>query len=105
MSERSGSAGYIAPEVNKQKNIIVGPEIDIWAFGIILYELCVGYKPQQVPKNQKYGHDHLRFNDRDWRKLEENGRMVRDLIKHCLQIHPEKRISAQEALQHPWFQC
>lgn len=45
MRERSGTQGYIAPEVNKQKNNIIGPEIDMWAFGIMLYEFCVGYKP------------------------------------------------------------
>jgi serine/threonine protein kinase len=54
MRERSGTHGYIAPEIHKQKNIIIGPEIDIWGFGIILYELSVGYKPQQVPKGDRY---------------------------------------------------
>ena len=32
----------------------------------------------------RYGNDHLRFNDRDWRKLSEQGRKVRDLIRKCL---------------------
>ena len=44
MRERSGTAYYIAPEV-KHSNVLVGPEIDIWAFGIVLYEMCVAYKP------------------------------------------------------------
>jgi serine/threonine protein kinase len=44
MRERSGTAYYIAPEV-KHANVVVGPEIDIWAFGIVLYEMCVAYKP------------------------------------------------------------
>lgn len=44
MKERSGTAGYIAPEI-QGKNILVGPEIDIWSFGVVLYELCVAYKP------------------------------------------------------------
>ena len=44
MKERSGTAGYIAPEI-KANNKIVGPEIDIWSFGIVLYEMCVAYKP------------------------------------------------------------
>lgn len=53
MRERSGSGGYMAPEINQSANIVVGPEIDLWAFGIFLYEMSVGYKPQQVPKNAK----------------------------------------------------
>jgi serine/threonine protein kinase len=44
MKERSGTAHYIAPEVNANM-VAVGPEIDMWAFGIILYEMCVAYKP------------------------------------------------------------
>ena len=44
MKERSGTVGYIAPEVYG-KNILIGPEIDMWAFGIVLYEICVAYKP------------------------------------------------------------
>ena len=44
MVERSGTTGYIAPEI-KSQNTLVGPEIDMWAFGVILYELCVAYKP------------------------------------------------------------
>ena len=44
MKERSGTVGYMAPEI-QGKNILVGPEIDTWAFGIVLYELCVAYKP------------------------------------------------------------
>jgi serine/threonine protein kinase KIN1/2 len=44
MKLRSGTAAYIAPEI-KGNNKLVGPEIDMWAFGIILYEMCVAYKP------------------------------------------------------------
>jgi serine/threonine protein kinase len=46
MKEKSGTMGYMAPEIlGQSKNIIVGPEIDMWAFGIVLYEICVAYKP------------------------------------------------------------
>lgn len=44
MKQRCGTAFYIAPEI-KANNELVGPEIDIWAMGIIIYEMCVGYKP------------------------------------------------------------
>jgi serine/threonine protein kinase len=44
MKQRSGTAGYIAPEI-KANNELVGPEIDIWAMGVIIYEMSVGYKP------------------------------------------------------------
>ena len=44
MKLRSGTAGYIAPEI-KGDNIIITNKIDIWSFGVVLYEMCVGYKP------------------------------------------------------------
>ena len=44
MVERCGTGGYIAPEI-KSKNTIISPEIDMWAFGIMLYEMCTAYKP------------------------------------------------------------
>lgn len=47
MNERSGTSGYIAPEI-KTDGTIVGPEIDMWAFGIILYEMATAYKPNKL---------------------------------------------------------
>lgn len=53
MVERCGTGGYIAPEVNS-KNSIVGAEIDMWAFGVMLYEMCTAYKPTKL-QNYRYG--------------------------------------------------
>jgi serine/threonine protein kinase len=53
MLEKCGTMGYIAPEV-KMKNSLVGPEIDMWAFGVMLYEMCTAYKPTKL-SNYRYG--------------------------------------------------
>ena len=74
MKQRSGTAGYIAPEI-KANNELVGPEIDIWAMGIIIYEMSVGYKPTQVKKYQ-YGTGPIPFRPRDWRHLSKQGETV-----------------------------
>ena len=47
MTERCGTSGYIAPEIGA-KNTLIGPEIDMWAFGIMLYEMCTAYKPTKL---------------------------------------------------------
>jgi serine/threonine protein kinase len=47
MPNRCGTQGYIAPEV-QDKNTEVGPEIDMWAFGVMLYEWCTAYRPTAV---------------------------------------------------------
>jgi len=71
MKDRSGTAEYIAPEI-KKNNTFVGPEIDMWSFGIILYEMCVAYLPTQV-KNYKYNSGPIPFRSRDWKHLEQQG--------------------------------
>jgi len=57
MTDRCGTGGYIAPEV-KPKNTMVGPEIDMWAFGVMLYEMCTAYKPTKL-SNYRYGKFYL----------------------------------------------
>ena len=47
MVTRCGTQGYIAPEVGG-KNSLVGPEIDMFAFGVIMYELMSAYKPTKL---------------------------------------------------------
>ena len=53
MVEKCGTGGYIAPEI-ASKNSLVGPEIDMWSFGVMLYEMCTAYKPTKL-LNYRYG--------------------------------------------------
>lgn len=69
MKVKSGSLGYMAPEI-KNDNELVGPEIDMWAFGVLLYEFCTSYKPTQVRKFS-YGHGSIPFLQRDWNRFDE----------------------------------
>lgn len=48
MKKRCGSYGYIAPEVFTDSRIIT-PKIDVWGLGIMVYQMCVAYTPNNVP--------------------------------------------------------
>ena len=96
-----GSCFYIAPEVlNKKYN----EKCDIWSCGVILYILLCGNVPfngrdeREISQKIKSGKFDLNINPFD--TISNEGK---DLIKQCLELNVNKRISAKEALNHPWF--
>jgi serine/threonine protein kinase len=96
MKTTSGTMGYTAPEVGA--GVEVDGKIDIWSFGICLYEMAVAYKPSVMdPKFKTTGS--IPFRDRDWRNMDQ----LKDLISCMLAINPEERYSALDSLKHPWF--
>mmetsp|Transcript_28537 Transcript_28537/g.28306 ORF Transcript_28537/g.28306 Transcript_28537/m.28306 type:complete len:109 (+) Transcript_28537:664-990(+) len=70
----SGTLGHIAPEV--KSNCMIGPEVDIWCFGLMLYELAVAYKPTQL-KSYTYSSGDIPFRRVDWRR---KSPLLQDLI-------------------------
>jgi len=92
-----GSMSYMAPEIKAKA--YVNEKIDIWALGIVLYKMAVAYKPTQIT-GYKYGSGPIPFRKIDWRKRSPE---LQDLIVKMLNTDPAERISAAEALQHPWF--
>ena len=93
---RVGTMGYMAPELGKGP---VDQSIDMFSFGVVLYELSTAYKPTAV-RNYKYGSGPIPFRNVDWRN---RNKQLQDLIESCLSTDPGKRLSAADALQHPWF--
>ena len=95
-----GTVDYQAPEM-KTKSWIT-PAIDIWAYGIVLYEMAVGYKPQKIKHHLKLHSltGRISYFKKHWHQKDPK---LLDLIKRCLQENPEERITATEALKHPFF--
>ena len=87
----------MAPELGKVAE--VDSSIDMFSFGILLYELATAYKPTAV-KNYRYGSGPIPFRNVDWRK---RNKTLQDLIEQCLKMEPGERITPEDALQHNWF--
>ena len=100
MNTRAGTPNYISPEVLAGN---YGVECDMWSAGCILYILLCGYPPfygdddreilEMVAKGK------FDFDGEEW---DEISKEAKDLIKKLI-CKPEKRLTAQEALEHKWF--
>ncbi|XP_012456772.1 calcium-dependent protein kinase 28 [Gossypium raimondii] len=95
-----GSAYYVAPEVLKRKS---GPESDVWSIGVITYILLCGKRPfwdktedgifREVLKNKPD------FRRKPWPTISDS---AKDFVKKLLVKDPRARLTAAQALSHPW---
>ena len=96
-----GTFHFMAPEISSKR---YNEKCDVWSCGIIMYILITrkanfqGLTDNKAPK--KTNKLRLDFSKPFWQKVSDAGK---DLIKQLLQHDPKKRISAMEALRHPWF--
>lgn len=102
MKQMYGTAYYIAPEVLEGKYTA---KCDMWSIGVILYIMLSGRPPFSGNNDheilRKVAQANYSLNDTVWQKRSPD---VLDLIKKLMEKNPEKRLSAQEALQHEWIQ-
>ena len=97
-----GTLTYVAPEI--VLGMGYGKEVDIWSLGVITFVLLCGYPPF-------YGDDEsdllnastrgvFQFFEPEWSAISDD---AKDLVRRMININRSARITAKEALQHPWF--
>ncbi|XP_044011093.1 calcium/calmodulin-dependent protein kinase type II delta chain isoform X4 [Aphidius gifuensis] len=98
----AGTPGYLSPEVLKKEPY--GKPVDIWACGVILYILLVGYPPfWDEDQHRLYGQIKAGAYDYPSPEWDTVTPEARNLINQMLTVNPSRRITASEALRHPWI--
>ncbi|KAJ6598013.1 kinase-like domain-containing protein [Mycena sp. CBHHK59/15] len=94
-----GTSYFPAPEMIARKPYI-GPEVDIWGFGLVLYILVCGRVPFDGPDltsiHAKVRSGSLKFPSR-------LSAECKDLLSHMLATNPGSRASLPQVLSHPWM--
>jgi len=96
-----GTPYYIAPEVIMSKH---GPSCDVWSIGVLLYIMLSGFLPftGESPNKAfaKIIKGSYKMDQTEWSYISEESK---DLIKQMLIVDPVLRITADDALNHSWF--
>ncbi|KAJ0534343.1 putative protein kinase CAMK-CDPK family [Helianthus annuus] len=95
-----GSAYYVAPEVLRRKS---GPESDVWSIGVITYILLCGRRPFWDKTEDGIFKEVLRnkpdFRRKPWPSISTS---AKDFVRKLLVKDPRARLTAAQALSHPW---
>ena len=94
-----GSAYYIAPEVILKK---YNSKCDLWSCGVIMFVLLTK-KPPFGGKTEKTIMDNVLIGQYKKHLLENYSPYAQELIALLLEKDIKKRINAETALNHPWF--
>ncbi|XP_020551820.1 CDPK-related protein kinase-like isoform X3 [Sesamum indicum] len=97
-----GSAYYVAPEVLRR---LYGAEADVWSIGVIAYILLCGGRPFWARTESGLFRAVLKanpsFDENPWPSLSPESK---NFVSRLLDEDPSRRISAAQALCHPWVQ-
>ncbi|KAL4325560.1 hypothetical protein GQ457_11G032330 [Hibiscus cannabinus] len=96
-----GSAYYVAPEVLHRSYSV---EADMWSIGVITYILLCGSRPFWARTESGIFRSVLRadpnFDDSPWPSVSSE---AKDFVKRLLNKDHRKRMTAAQALAHPWL--
>ena len=101
-ADKMGTPYYIAPEVLSRNYT---EKCDLWSVGVCIYILICGLPPFPGTSDAQILHRVRRgkfeFHSPEWDLVSFE---AKHLLCQLLTKDPERRISAREALDHPWFQ-
>ncbi|CAM9226582.1 unnamed protein product [Hapterophycus canaliculatus] len=102
MTTRVGTPYYIAPEVLSKK---YDKACDLWSIGVIMFILLCGYPPFYGSSDAEIfkavQRVDYRFLSPEWDDVSDE---AKNLIRKLIVKDPTKRLTASQALVHPWFE-
>ncbi|GBG34821.1 Protein kinase, putative [Hondaea fermentalgiana] len=100
-----GTDYYVAPEILLGKGY--GPQVDVWSAGVVMYVLLSGSPPFGADGTEDVSVlyrqiliGNVSFDGTVWNEVSP---VAKDLIRGMLTLDPAQRVSAAQALSHPWF--
>mmetsp|Transcript_13491 Transcript_13491/g.35657 ORF Transcript_13491/g.35657 Transcript_13491/m.35657 type:complete len:497 (-) Transcript_13491:494-1984(-) len=101
LTTKAGTPYYVAPQVLAGKYDQMS---DLWSCGVIMYLMLCGRAPfngntEAVARRARTGS--VSFAAEGWRSVSKD---AKDLLRGFLKMNTEDRLTAQQALRHPWFE-
>lgn len=95
-----GTPNYLAPEILDGKSGH-SYHVDVWALGVVMYAMLFGRPPFETT-DVKTTYKKIKANEYVFPDVGVSEH-AKDLIKNILVSEPDKRLSFEEILQHPFF--
>mmetsp|Transcript_21726 Transcript_21726/g.60411 ORF Transcript_21726/g.60411 Transcript_21726/m.60411 type:complete len:324 (-) Transcript_21726:481-1452(-) len=106
LDEVCGTLHFIAPEVLSPGSSCYGKECDIWSLGVTLFSLLSGRYPFGDAASDagaiaaRVLAAEYSLDSPEWAAISDD---AKDILRKMLEVNPFLRVTAEEALQHPWF--
>ncbi len=104
-----GTSKYICPEILGHVKMAVKEacKIDLYSFGVTLYELAFGKYPYKLNEveNKKYDDilNNIKHEKLEFPKDKKISTLFKDFLSHLLDKNYQTRYDIQQCLNHPWI--
>ncbi|CAF1206516.1 unnamed protein product [Adineta ricciae] len=104
----AGTPDYVSPEMvysygmsgDKAK---FGYKADVWALGVVLFEMAFGYRPLQALGDNERKINYLGRLRRDIHIPDHPDKDLRDILRRCLRSNHRRRPNTEQILNHPFL--